>query len=67
MPCGIADAGVTSLSMELGRHVDVREAAEACAPHLRELFSWHAYTRSPDLLHPAEPAPVTYGLHPLPG
>jgi lipoyl(octanoyl) transferase len=65
VPCGIADAGVTSLSMELGRRVDVREAADACEPHLRELFSWHPYTRSPDLPRPAEPKPVTYGLHPL--
>jgi lipoyl(octanoyl) transferase len=65
VPCGIADAGVTSLSMELGRRVDVREAADACEPHLRELFSWQPYTRSPDLPRPAEPKPVTYGLHPL--
>jgi lipoyl(octanoyl) transferase len=67
VPCGIADAGVTSLSVELGRRVDVREAADACEPHLRELFSWRSYTRSPDLGRVEQPAPVTYGLHPLPG
>jgi lipoyl(octanoyl) transferase len=65
VPCGIADAGVTSLSVELGRRVDVREAAAAAGPHLRELFSWHAYTRSPDLPRAAEATPVTYGLRPL--
>src|SRR5688572_27291363 len=36
VPCGIADAGVTSLSVELGRDVTVPEAAEAVAPHLAE-------------------------------
>jgi lipoyl(octanoyl) transferase len=67
VPCGIADAGVTSLSAELGRDVGVREAADTCEPHLRELFSWREYTRSADLLRAEEPAAVTYGLHPLPG
>lgn len=34
VPCGIADAGVTSLSAELGRDVTVDEAAELVAPAL---------------------------------
>lgn len=49
IPCGISDAGVTSLSLELGRPVDVREAADAVAPHLVELLRWEPYTSSPDL------------------
>lgn len=49
VPCGIADAGVTSLSAELGRDVTVQEAATAVAPHLRELLAWQPYTPSPDL------------------
>jgi lipoyl(octanoyl) transferase len=34
VPCGIADAGVTSLSAELGRDVSVVEAAERLEPRL---------------------------------
>ena len=49
VPCGIADAGVTSLSVELGRRVTVPEAAEAVTPHLHDLLSWDDYTPSPDL------------------
>jgi lipoyl(octanoyl) transferase len=49
VPCGIADAGVTSLSLELGRPVTVPEAADAVAPHLTDLLQWDAFTPSPDL------------------
>jgi len=49
VPCGIADAGVTSLSLELGRRVTVPEAAGAVAPHLTDLLQWDAFTPSPDL------------------
>ena len=49
VPCGIADAGVTSLSVELGRQVTVREAATAVTPHLIELLEWKPYTPTPDL------------------
>ncbi|WP_293785533.1 lipoyl(octanoyl) transferase LipB [uncultured Aeromicrobium sp.] len=51
VPCGIADAGVTTLSVELGRTVTVPEAASAVAPHLAELLSWQPYEPSPDLDH----------------
>ena len=47
--CGIADAGVTSLSAETGRHVTVRDAAAAFTPRLAELLRWEPYTPSPDL------------------
>lgn len=64
VPCGIRDAGVTSLAAELGRHVGVAEAADVLEPHLRELLSWDDFTRTPDLA--TEPATtagaVTYGL-----
>jgi lipoyl(octanoyl) transferase len=49
VPCGIADAGVTSLSVELDRRVTVPEAADAVAPHLRDVLRWDAYTPSPDV------------------
>jgi len=57
VPCGIADAGVTSLSAELDRRVRVDEVADAVEPHLRRLLSWQPYDRSPDL----EPAPALTG------
>lgn len=49
VPCGIADAGVTSLTAELGRGVRVPEAAAAVTPHLVELLQWESYVPSPDL------------------
>ncbi len=52
VPCGISDAAVTSLSAELGSSVDVVGAAAVLEPHLRELFSWREYERSPDLPRP---------------
>jgi lipoyl(octanoyl) transferase len=53
VPCGIRDAGVSSLSAELGRRVDVASAAAVLEPHLRELFSWREYDRAADLPRPA--------------
>ena len=58
VPCGIADAGVTSLSAELGRDVTVRDAATAIAPHLRELLAWDPYTPAPDLAQLRETGPM---------
>ncbi|RLV51383.1 lipoate-protein ligase B, partial [Aeromicrobium phragmitis] len=49
VPCGIADAGVTTLSAELGRTVTVPEAAPAVARHLTDLLSWKPYDPSPDI------------------
>ena len=49
IPCGISDAGVTTLSIELGRDVTVAEAADAVAPHLVELLRWQRYEPSPDV------------------
>jgi lipoyl(octanoyl) transferase len=73
VPCGIADAGVTTLSLELGRDVTLDEAAPLVEKHLRELLAWSPYDRSPDLPRGDEPAPatsdgapITYGLQPLP-
>jgi lipoyl(octanoyl) transferase len=51
VPCGIADAGVTSLSVELGRDVTVPQAAAVVAPHLTELLSWQHYSPAPDIAH----------------
>lgn len=65
-PCGIRDAGVSSLSRELGRDVTVEDAARIVEPHLRELLSWRPYDRSPDIAAAAESdAGVTYGIAPV--
>jgi lipoyl(octanoyl) transferase len=59
VPCGIRDAGVTTLSVELGRPVTVSEAMPVVEHHLAELLSWRDYDRSPDLTPPtpaAEPS-----------
>ncbi len=58
VPCGIADAGVTSLSAEVGRDVTVRAAADAIAPHLREMLTWQPYTPAPDLAPQHETGPL---------
>ena len=49
IPCGISDAGVTTLSVELSRDVTVAEAADAVAPHLIEMLRWDDYLPSPDI------------------
>src|SRR5699024_5689752 len=36
VPCGISDAGVTSISAEIGRHVGVVECAEVFEAHLEQ-------------------------------
>ncbi|MCD9197491.1 lipoyl(octanoyl) transferase LipB [Aeromicrobium wangtongii] len=58
VPCGIADAGVTSLSAELGRDVTVRDAAAAIAPHLAEMLAWEPYTPMPDLAERDDAVPL---------
>jgi lipoyl(octanoyl) transferase len=48
VPCGISDAGVTSLSAELGRDVSVPEVAPIAERHLREMLAWAPYDPTPD-------------------
>lgn len=57
VPCGISDAGVSSLSAELGRDVTVQEAAKAVKPQLAEMLAWDDYTPSADLDHDESPYP----------
>lgn len=63
VPCGIDDAGVTSLSAELGRTVTVEEAAPLVERHLRELLAWAPYTPTVDY----EPRPDPAKARPLDG
>ena len=67
VPCGISDAGVTSLTAELGRDVSVRDVLEPTRRHLDELLSWDPYVRTPNIEHDAETetGAVSYGLAPL--
>jgi lipoyl(octanoyl) transferase len=58
VPCGIDDAGVTSLSHELGGDVTVAEAVPVVQRHLRELLSWAPYTPTPDYEPRPDPAKV---------
>jgi lipoyl(octanoyl) transferase len=55
VPCGIADAGVTSLSAELGRDVTVAEAVPLVQQHLGRLLAWTPYERTPDYAPRPEP------------
>jgi lipoyl(octanoyl) transferase len=56
VPCGIADAGVTSLSLELGRDVAVTEVVPVVEKHLRTYLAWEPYTATPDFEAKPEPS-----------
>jgi lipoyl(octanoyl) transferase len=59
VPCGIADAGVTSLSNELapeaGRPVTVADVLPSVERHLPEYLAWGPYTPTPDYEPRPEP------------
>ena len=55
VPCGIADAGVTTLSQELGRDVPVTEVLPILQRHLADLLAWAPYAATPD--YDARPDP----------
>jgi len=55
VPCGIADAGVTSLSAELGRDVTVYDVLPSVRRHLTGLLTWAAYEPTPDYEPRPEP------------
>jgi lipoyl(octanoyl) transferase len=55
VPCGIADAGVTSLSTELGRPVTVTDVLPSVEQHLADLLSWAPYVPTPDYEPKPEP------------
>jgi len=59
VPCGIADAGVTSLSQELGRDVTVDEVIPILERHLSSYLSWRPYDATPDYDPRPEPARVS--------
>jgi lipoyl(octanoyl) transferase len=55
VPCGIADAGVTSLSAELGRDVTVHDVLPSVRRHLTDLLGWAPYEATPDYEPRPEP------------
>ena len=55
VPCGIADAGVTSLTEELGRDITVYDVLPAVERHLTELLAWADYTLTADYEPRPEP------------
>ena len=59
VPCGIADAGVTSLSRELGRDVPVTEVLPYVERHLSSYLSWQPYEATPDYEPRPEPPRVS--------
>ncbi len=66
VPCGISDAGVTSLSAELDRSVPVDEVVPAVERHLGRLLAWEPYERTPDYAARPEPGhPRVPVLNPL--
>lgn len=56
VPCSIDDAGVTSLSAELGRDVTVAEVLPAVRRHVADLLAWQPYEATPD--YDARPDPA---------
>ena len=62
VPCGIADAGVTSLSAELGRDVPVAEVIPVAQRHLDDLLGWAPYERTPDYEPRPEPPRIQHDL-----
>ena len=55
VPCGIADAGVTSLTEELGRDVTVADVLPAVREHLSAYLLWEPYVATPDYEPRPEP------------
>jgi len=61
VPCGIDDAGVTSIAAELGSAPSLAQVARDLEPGLAELLTFGPYEPSPDLDSASAPA-VRYGL-----
>jgi lipoyl(octanoyl) transferase len=59
VPCGIADAGVTSLSRELDRHLTVADVIPLVERHLSAYLTWQSYDATPDYERRPEPGRVS--------
>jgi lipoyl(octanoyl) transferase len=58
VPCGIRDAGVTSLTAELGRPVTVPDMIGPVEQHLATVLGATSFRRSAGLRSPVLPEPV---------
>ena len=58
VPCGIRDAGVTSLTAELGRPVTVPDMIGPVEQHLATVLGATSFRRSAGLRSPVRPGPV---------
>ena len=56
VPCSIDDAGVTSLSKELGRDVTTAEVLPTVQQHLSDYLAWAPYDATPDYAPRLDPA-----------
>ncbi len=65
VPCGIADAGVTSLAAELGQPMSVRQVAQFLTPRLNELLAFQPYEKSTDVGEEHVGGAIRYGLSPV--
>ncbi|HEY0888686.1 MAG TPA: lipoyl(octanoyl) transferase LipB [Nocardioides sp.] len=55
VPCGISDAGVTTLSVETGRDVPVAEVLPVLTDQLAAYLAWEPYDATPDYDPKPEP------------
>lgn len=55
VPCGISDAGVTSISRELGRDVTTYDVLDSVRRHLARYLAWQPYDPTPDYEPKPEP------------
>ena len=58
VPCGIADAGVTSLTAELGHRITTADVVPLVERHLGAFLAWTPYVATPDYEPRPDPARV---------
>jgi lipoyl(octanoyl) transferase len=61
VPCGISDAGVTTLALETGRDVTVPEVLPVLQRELARMLRWEAYDATPDYDPRPEPGRAAVG------
>ena len=59
VPCGISDAGVTSLTVETGRTVTTGDVRASVERHLSTYLAWEPYAATPDYEARPEPGRIT--------
>ena len=65
VPCGLSDAGVTSLTAELGRVVTIHDAMQAVTSRLRQALDGELPVTHHDAREqPAAPSGIDWHLHP---